>query len=68
MKKQILSPEDVKRTIQALELYVEALEEEIATKGEAAEPLMREEAEATRALLMKYSTLYEASGESGIIH
>jgi hypothetical protein len=68
MKKQILSPDDVKRTIQALELYVEALEEEIAAKGEACEPLMKQEADATRALLAKYSTLYEASGESGLVH
>jgi hypothetical protein len=68
MKKQILSPEDVKRTIQALELYVEALEEEIAAKGSECEPLLREEAEATRALLVKYSTLYQASGQSGLVH
>jgi hypothetical protein len=69
MKRQILLPQDVRRTIQALELYAEALEGEIAAKGEACEPRIREEADATRALLAKYSTLYESSSnESGLVH
>ena len=39
MKKQALSLEDVKRTIAALEVYVSALDEEIAAQGAACEPL-----------------------------
>ena len=68
MKKQALSLEDVKRTIAALEVYVSALDEEIAAQGAACEPLVREEAEATRVLITKFSELYEASSDSAIVH
>ena len=68
MKKQALSLEDVKRTIAALEVYVSALEEEIAQQGSACEPLVKEEAEATRVLITKFSDLYEASTENAVVH
>ena len=68
MKKQALSLEDVKRTIAALEVYVSALDEEIAARGPDCEPMVREEAEATRVLITKFSELYEASAESSVVH
>jgi hypothetical protein len=68
MKKQALSLEDVKRTIAALEVYVSALDEEIASQGPGCEPLVREEAEATRVLITKFSELYEASAENAVVH
>lgn len=68
MKKQALSLEDVKRTIDALEVYASALEEEITSRGSSCEPTIMEEAEATRVLITKFSALYEASGESSTVH